>query len=38
MFELKQHPDKMKNKKQIMVMKTYTELLGTCIKSKKQDT
>ena len=35
MFELKQHPDKMKNKKQIMVMKTYTELLGTCIKSKK---
>ena len=36
--ELKQHPDKIKNKKQNMVMKTYTELLGTCIKSKKQDT
>ena len=33
--ELKQHPDKIKNKKQNMVMKTYTELLGTCIKSKK---
>ena len=35
--ELKQHPDKIKNKKQNMVMKTYTERLGTCIKSKKQD-
>ena len=33
--ELKYHPDKIKNKKQNMVMKTYTELLGTCIKSKK---
>ena len=26
---------KIKNKKQNMVMKTYKELLGTCIKSKK---
>ena len=33
--ELKQHPDKIKNKKQNMVIKSYTELLGTCIKSKK---
>ena len=33
--ELKQHPDKIKNKKQNMVMTTYTELLGTWIKSKK---
>ena len=35
--EPKQHPDKIKNKKQHMVMKIYTERLGTCIKSKKQD-
>ena len=27
---------KIKNKKQNMVMKTYKELLGTCIKSKKK--
>ena len=27
--ELKQHPDKIKNKKQNTVMTTYTELLGT---------
>ena len=34
--ELTQQPDKkIKNKKQKMVMKTYKELLGTCIKSKK---
>ena len=33
--ELKQHPNKIKTKKKNMVMKTYTELLGTCIKSKK---
>ena len=29
---------KQKIKKQNMVMKTYTKLLGTCIKSKKQHT
>ena len=34
--ELTQQPDKkIKNKKQNMVMKTYKELLGSCIKSKK---
>ena len=33
--ELTQQPDKKnKNKKQNMIMKTYKELLGTCIKSK----
>ena len=38
--ELTQQPDKKKQKikKQNMVMKTYTKLLGTCIKSKKQHT
>ena len=37
-----QQPDKKtkkkETKKQNMVMKTYKELLGTCIKSKKQHT